>query len=158
MKSSHSIWNHSKTRTFYGYSQWSTQSTWSDITSNLEAVQTVAKFFEQLKLLWHESSMHPLTSLLSWMESIFLLLLLSEYHVCEHFSSDEICHLNVAIVVVFYNLWRGKETYIIINTTGKKGRRKLNCIVFHFILENDPDMEIIWTLSEIFQVLHVSIY
>ncbi len=41
MKRSRSIWNRGKTRAFYGYSQWNTQSTGSDITFNLEAVQTV---------------------------------------------------------------------------------------------------------------------
>ncbi len=41
MKRSRSIWNRGKTCTFYGYSQWSMQSTGSDIKSNLEAVQTV---------------------------------------------------------------------------------------------------------------------
>ena len=43
MKRSRSIWNPGKTGAFYGYSQWSTQSTRSDITSTLEAVQTVVQ-------------------------------------------------------------------------------------------------------------------
>ncbi len=37
------VWNCSRTCTFHGYSQWSTQSTGSDITSNLEIEQSVAE-------------------------------------------------------------------------------------------------------------------
>ena len=42
MEGSRSIWNHGKACMFDGYSQWSTQSTGSVITSNIKAVQTVA--------------------------------------------------------------------------------------------------------------------